>query len=1090
MRHLFAGCAIVALAASAASAQETTSSIRGSVVANGAPVANATVTIVHVPTGTRNVVTTNTTGDYVASGLRIGGPYSVTVTAPGYSDYQVTDINTVLGQAFQLPIELKPEGNAIVVTAARVRGARSVSEGPSMVLNANQISKVASVNRDIRDLMRRDPFATLDTSSTTGRNVSFAGQNPRFNRFTIDGVPITDSFGLNPDALPSRRGPVPLDSIGQFETMVAPYDIREGFFQGGVINAVLKSGTNQFHGTGFYTYSSDNLIGDRTKSFISNPTGVIVQPKFKSKDFGATISGPIIKDRLFFMISGERVRASLPVPFGTVDDNAGAPIPGLTTATFNQVTSIAQSRYNVNAGGILRNNGDKDDRLVGKLDANISDTQRFTLTGIYTKDSINTPGSTSNNSLSTLSDDYVKPNRVIAGVAQLNSDWSPTVSTEARILYKDYQSGQTPILANTAMATVCTDAGAPGAITVGLATSCTANVASVLVGPQTSAQANILHVKTFGASLLTRFAFGDHTARLLTEYNATKNYNLFVNGANGSYYFDSIAAFQAGQAQSLSFTNAPSLNPNDAAARFNYQTYTLGLQDSWAVNSTLNVSYGARYDLYGGDSKAITNPFFIAREGFPNNYYIKGKGLFQPRIGFDYKPIRRLTIHGGGGIFGGGTPDVYVGNSFSSSGVLPSSVTITGNNALLNNINLTQTPSQIASLLSSSQTASTSAISKDFKVPSQWRTTLSASYDANLGLLGDHWVFSVDGFYSKVRNALIVTDMRNRAITGASALTPDGRQRYYDVQSTIAPTATCVFNTTTCNDPNGDYVLGNTSKGRTWVGVVRFDKAWDFGLDVNGSFTYQNAKDQEAMTSSVASSNYSNGAFLDPNGGAFGHSNDEVKYSFKYNVSYEHALFEDYKTRIDLFGETRIGSPYSYTFQDPTSSGSNRSSVFGTVGSNSHYLFYVPTANDPRVVYDSAATQAAIQNIINTTGLKNYRGKIAPRNAFNSPWFTKLDLHLEQQIPTFVGGSRITLFADIENFLNLIDHNMGQQLRSFFPYNKQVAQVSCVAAAAGGNSCAQYRYSAPATASTLADQLVTANGSSLYSIRVGARFTF
>jgi hypothetical protein len=163
--------------------------------------------------------------------------------------------------------------------------------------------------------------------------------------------------------------------------------------------------------------------------------------------------------------------------------------------------------------------------------------------------------------------------------------------------------------------------------------------------------------------------------------------------------------------------------------------------------------------------------------------------------------------------------------------------------------------------------------------------------------------------------------------------------------------------------------------------------------------------------------------------------------------------------------------------------------VFGTVGTNSHYLFYVPTGpNDPRVVYDSAASQTAIESIIANSGLKNYRGKVAPRNAFNSKWFTKLDLHVEQEIPTFVGSSRITVFADIENFLNLIDHNMGQQLRSFFPYNKTVAQVSCVAA--GPNSCAQYLYKAPSSASQLADQLVTANGSSLYSIRIGARLSF
>jgi hypothetical protein len=1104
MRQILAGSAIIALAvgcAVPAYAQETSSTISGTVTAAGAPVANAAVTVLHVPSGTKTTAYTNASGAYTAAGLRAGGPYTVSVSASGYADVQVTDVNTTIGQTFELPLALESTGNEIVVTATHVKGARSISQGPAMVLNANQIGKIASVNRDIRDLMERDPFATLDTSQSTGRQVSFAGVNPRFNRFTVDGVPITDSFGLNPDALPSRRGPVPLDSIGQFETKVAPYDIREGFFQGGVVNAILKSGTNQFHGTGFFTYSSDALQGDRSKPFIgiTDPEGHVTIPKYNSKDFGATISGPIIKDRVFFMISGERVRASVPVPYGTIENNAGNPISGLHQTDFDTIVNTAKSVYGVDAGGILSNNGDKDDRLVGKLDANVTDGQRFSLTGIYTKDSILTPGSTASNALSSLSDDYTKPNRVLAGVAQLNSDWSSIFSTEARVLYKDYQSGQTPLLANTAMATVCTDHAAAGAITAGSSpTSCSPNVPTVIVGPQTSSQANILHTKTFGASLLARIALNNHRVRLLGEFQNINNYDLFVNGANGSYYYDTIEAFEAAKAQTFNYTNATSLNPNDAAAKFTYQTYTFGIQDDWKVTSNFNLSYGMRYDLYGGESTPLANSSFFAREGFSNNAFINGKGLFQPRIGFDYTPTRRLTLKGGVGIFGGGSPDVYVANSFSSSGVQPASVSIScgttpatcdnPSSPYLNGANLTNTsPSGIAALLKGSTTSSVSAISPNFKIPSEWRATLSATYDLDLGPLGDHWKVGADVLYTKTRDAIFYQDYRNRPISGTNALTPDGRQRYYDI---VCNTPT----TTVCADPNGDYVLGNTSKGRGYIAVIHAEKAWDMGLDISGSFTYQNVKDQQALTSSVASSLYSNGAYYDPNGGAYGHSNDEVKYAFKYDISYDHAFFGDYKTRIDLFGQTRIGSPYSYTFQDVTSSGNNRSSVFGTVGSNSHYLFYVPTGlDDPRVIYDSPATANAINAIINSTGLSKYRGKVAPRNAFNSKWFTKLDLHIEQQIPTFLpgflSGSRLTVFADVENFLNLLNHNWGQQLRSFFPYYKTVAQVACVAQ--GSNSCAQYKYSGAGTTSSLADQFInTSPGASLYTVRVGARFTF
>ena len=149
--------------------------------------------------------------------------------------------------------------------------------------------------------------------------------------------------------------------------------------------------------------------------------------------------------------------------------------------------------------------------------------------------------------------------------------------------------------------------------------------------------------------------------------------------------------------------------------------------------------------------------------------------------------------------------------------------------------------------------------------------------------------------------------------------------------------------------------------------------------------------------------------------------------------------------------------------------------------------------------YDSTQTRDYLDNLINSTGLGKYRGKIAPRNAFNSKWFTRFDLHIGQEIPTFVGDSRVELFMDIENLTNLINKNWGQVREYQFPYTIPAVRVSCLqtpvatGTAPGGaatsntsQACAQYRYSQPAA--TPSDQIYTRQ--SLYSIRVGARFTF
>ena len=1095
--NLLVGAALVALVAPAAAmAQETTSTIRGTVTGDGAPVAGATVEVVNVPSGTRSTATTDSRGSFNATGLRPGGPYSVTVRATGYADTTVTDVTTIVAQTFDLPIELAAEGTDIVVTAASIPSARTVSQGPATVLNAEKIGTIASVNRDIRDLMRRDPLARLDDTPSGGRAVSFAGQNARFNRFTVDGVPITDNFGLNPDGLPSRRSPIPLDAIGQFQTKVAPYDVREGNFQGGVVNVILKSGTNEFHGTGFYSYSADELSGTKTKAGPGVPTGEVILPNFKYENYGAELSGPIIKDRLFFMVAGERLRAPRPIAEGPSDNNAGTSIPNLTLADINNVSAIAQSRYGYDTGGVVSSNQDKDDRLVARIDANLSDTQRLALTYSYAEDSIvltnNTSANPSSPSLGLASNAYLQGNKLHTGVIQLNSDWSDSFSTEARGFYKKYTRIQDPLQGRGfAEMRVCTaptsDRTNPGAAGAGASLNCAPGYATVSLGPDVSRQFNALSTETWGGTLQARVTREGHDLRIFTDIQHVDVFNAFLSSSNpragttGSYYFDSLADFQAGNAQRFGYTNAvPTLDPNNAAAQFNYWQYAFGVQDVWSITPTLNFAYGMRYDLYGSHSRPPLNPTFTQRYGFTNREFLSGRGLFQPRFGFDWKPVREISLRGGIGIFGGGAPDVYTSNSFSNTGIASNVIDVRQINngtyegtglptqavgqAILSNVNGGTIPTAANTYLAGGvSAAATNAVAPNFRLPSQWRGTLSLDYTPQF--LGGGWTFGGDFFWSDVRDQVFWTDIRS---VPTAARTPDGRVRY-----TSLTTPTDTFN---------DILLTNTGRGRSYVGVARINKQFDFGLYLGASYTYQNIKDRTPATSSTAGSNYANGAFLDANGAAYGTSNDEVKHNFKYDVTFDHAFVGDYKTRLSLFGETRIGRPYSYTMQD-TSSG--RSAIFGTTGSNSRYLMYVPTGiDDPLVSYDNPTTAATLNQFFEDSGLAKYRGKIAPRNAFNSKWFTRIDLHIGQEIPTFVGNSRFEVFADIENFTNLLNKNWGQIREYQFPYTAVAARVSCVTV--GSNTCAQYRYSLPNA--TPSDTIYASQ--SLYTIRVGARFTF
>lgn len=1115
---LAASAASVSLACGLAApvhAQETTSTIRGTVTSGGNGVAGATVDILDTATGARSTVTTTSTGSFDVSGLRAGDSYTVTVTADGYESSTITDVVTVVSQNYDLPISLTATGGAaIVVTATRLPGAGSVSQGPATVLGAAQIANVASVNRDIRDLSRRDPFARLDDTPSGGRAISFAGQNPRYNRFSVDGVGITDSFGLNTDGLPSRRSPVPFDAIGQFQAKVAPFDVREGNFQGGSINIVLRSGTNDFQGTGFFAYSSDELNGTKTKPGPGIPTGVVTLPNYNYKNYGLELSGPIIKDKLFFMVAGERLRANLPIPEGPVDNNAGTQIPSLTQAQVDQITGIAQSKYGYDTGGVLKGNNDTDDRLVARLDANISDTQRASLTYSYAKDAINlvqNAFTTPPPGLGLASNAYVSSNRLHTGVFQLNSQWSDAFSTEFRGFYKDYKRGQDPLLGRGfAQFQVCT-APTSDRTNVGAAASanisCPSGFATVSFGPDISRQTNALRVKSYGALLQARLKAADHDIRVFGEFQNTQTFNSFLQRSSGDYYFDSIADFQAGTAERFRYGNAiPSTIPEDAAANFEYQGYDFGIQDNWRISDALTVNIGARYDVYGGNDHPVLNANFLARTGFPNNQFVEGLSVFQPRFGFTFKPTRTLSIRGGVGVFAGGTPDVYISNSFSNTGVLTNAVEVqranngnftgTGVNAtngaaILNNVNGAVIPSAANALLTSASVSGTSpvnALSPNFKLPSQWRATLSADWTPDI--LGGGWDFGGDLFYSRVRQQVFFTDAR---VVANGLTTPDGRARYTPV--------------TTFTDTNSDIILTNSNLGRSYVAVARIGKKFDFGLDTFVSYTYQDIKDRNPATSSTAASNYAAGVSLDPNGPAYGIANDQVKHAIKANLSFNHAFFGDYKTNLSLFGESRSGHPYSYTFRDPAS----RSTVFGTVGSGSRYLLYVPTGpNDPKVQFANTNIAQQFDAFIDASGLAKYRGMIAPRNAFTSKWITKVDLHFSQELPTFVGHSRFTLFADVENFTNLLNKNWGQIREYAFPYAVSPVTVACLttsgnvtpapgviptgtAAANAGQACAQYRYDAnqkDSAGNFVAPTDTIYPKQSLYTIRIGARISF
>jgi len=290
--------------------------------------------------------------------------------------------------------------------------------------------------------------------------------------------------------------------------------------------------------------------------------------------------------------------------------------------------------------------------------------------------------------------------------------------------------------------------------------------------------------------------------------------------------------------------------------------------------------------------------------------------------------------------------------------------------------------------------------------------------------------------------------------------------------------------------------MTNDDRGRSYIGVVRFEKDFDFGLGIGGSYTRSNIKDVNGATSATASSLYNSNAMVGANNAAYGRSIYEIKDQWKFNISYKTELFGDNETRLNIFGEYRSGRPFSLTMNDL---GGGRLPVFGTVGTNGNPLLYVPTVGDARVSFATAADETNFNALVTTFGLEKFRGKILPKNSQTSPDFFKVDLNVSQELPLFVGSAKLKLFADVENILNIIDSDWGALRQVGFPYNASVVSVQClsVPTATGATpgagvvntsstqNCAQYRYSGVRN-----PNINLSSRQSLYGIRVGVKVSF
>jgi len=1011
------GMAVSAIALSVAgiaSAQVTTSSIRGQVSdADGGAVSGATVVITHTPSGTVSAAVSGANGTFSSRGLRVGGPYTVEVTGADFTPVTVTDIFIALDQTY--PLNLTVSGartlDTVVVTGSQLQSGFS-SQGLTTSLGLEALNEVVTIDRDITDAAELDPFASVNVQSGGAKELTIAGANNRFNSLTIDGVALNDRFGLNANGYPTQRSPISFDAIQSLSVETAPFDTEYNGFTGGTINAVTKSGANEFHGSAFYFKTDDSMagskIGDRK-----------VDRSFEEKTYGGTFGGPIIKDKLFFFLSYDKYEEAAALNRGPTGSGA-VNIEDVTPADVAEISDIMSTVYGFDVGDFGGGVPPvEDEKILGSIDWNITNDHRAKFTYIKTEGASITEQNGNNflqgADLAYPSSWYNNSEKLESYIGHLYSDWTPNFSTEVKIAKTTQASGA--------------DSLNGAEFFLGSVETSTGTV--IAFGPDRFRHGNELDQEFMQYKLKAEYLLGDHTLKAGFEREEVDVDNLFAQNSEGTYAFASIDDLRNQLAYRVSYANAITNDENDLRAIWGYNYNSVYAQDTWDIRDDLSLLFGLRYDYYESKGEIRENQNFIDRYGFSNTNDLDGLNVFLPRFSFKWDASDDITVRGGLGKFSGGAPSVWVSNSYSNDGVINGEV-FEGSSSGPSIIAVPNTPDPdsgnyipanlLDQLANTSPDGSVNALDNSFEIPSTWKANLGVAVNAP-----GNWLLTADVLYNKLENAPYWYDATCGDPVSAA---PDGRPVY------------------SCGGAPQAILVGSVDKGNSLLWAVTASNDWETAIgdiDLFTSYTHADVNDIGMGTSSTATSNYSDTARYSYQNPRTGTSNFEVEHQFKMRLNWEKEFFRDYATKASLFATRRSGQPYSYTFNT-----TGRNDVFGINESSADdagATFYVPSGfDDPLFSANSFGGDVNLQqdffSYIATSELNEYKGGIAPRNGDNSRWSTIVDLRLQQELPGAMKNHRTFLFLDIENLGNLIDSNAGRIERTRYEYKRLVSAAT------------------------------------------------
>jgi hypothetical protein len=974
VRSLVAVLCLVLLGAVTSAAQTvTTGNLSGVVTdAQGGVLPGAAIVATHTPTGTSYEAVSDSEGRFNILNVRVG-PYSVAVTMSGFRKEEAKDITVALGETKMVPFKLAIEtvAETVEVVAQSLLIDSSVAGTGDSVSNAVK-EALPTINRSITDIARISPLFVAQGSGAgaDAAALSVAGNSYRYNSLQIDGAVNNDLFGLAGSAgTPggaAETQPISLDAIAELQLVIAPYDVRQGGFSGGGINAITKSGTNTMHGTAFFFGRNQDWVGKGvTDTKLST---------FKDKQGGGSLGGPIVQKKAFYFGTLEYARKTRPTGFCTTSCGQVFREPALFDRFVADLKSIYGYDPGANPGGEFPKETDSDKYFV-RTDFNLGRGHQLTVRNNYI-DGFNDISTVSTTAFRTPDAYYRYASKTNSIVGQLNSQFGSAVN-EFRMTYTRVRDHRESPIGNPPFPQV----------TVQLTASTT-----VVSGTEQFSARNAIDQDIIELNDAFTLLKGRHTFTVGTHNEFLDLKNLFIRDNFGTYYFSSLDTFEAGKAQQFDYSFSATSDPLQRAA-FKVRQWGFYAGDTWRAAQRLTVTYGVRLDAPTFPEKPHANPLSVANFGFATDV-VPSHVEWSPRVGINYDLSGKGTqqIRGGIGLFTGRPAYVWISNQFGNTGIDFTRIGASRNTA--NQIPFVtdafNQPHSVTGAPAGTFTNEIDMIDPDFKYPSIMRGNVGYDHTLPWGLVG-----TADFLWSKTVNDI---KYQNLNFIQASPNAGIGGRPFFTRKVTTLSDA---------------ILLENTDQGYSYSLAYEVRRPFKNGLFVQGSYSYGRSRSIMDGTSDQAASNW--GFVYVPgnaNDAPLARSNYDPGHRVTFTASYEVPVMKSVKPVVSLFYSGLSGRPYTLVFNGDVN-GDNRTG---------NDLVYIPTSSDA-LTYTGGTYQDFLNWINGDSCLADYVGKIIPRNACRVPWTNTLDGRFAVQLPYKRFKTEVTL--DILNMINLFNNKKG-----------------------------------------------------------------